>query len=278
MFLHKSKTEFLGREFVWLWTALAFQAGFANAGGFLACARYISHMTGFGTQVGIAISQLDYSMALEMFSAPLSFLAGAMTSAIAVDRRMAAGRRPNYLQVMAGLVFLFLLVSLGGVYGMFGAFGEPLILARDFTLMSLLCFACGMQNACFASLTRGQIRTTHLTGILTDIGITFVKVATIKTGRELILLKRTNFIRLLTFFSFSSGSAVSAVVFSKIQYSGFFLLVLSSGTMLLTMIYKQRKVDRRRDAFLRALESAPRIPKETAKASDKRQRLASPQK
>ena len=249
MFSHKSKNEFLGKEFVWLWGALAFQAGFANAGGFLACARFVSHMTGFGTLIGVSLSQFDYEEAIELISAPLSFLLGAMTSAMAVDRRVARGQRPNYLQVMAGLVLLFTVVAAGGIHGLFGPFGESREV-RDFTLMSLLCFACGMQNACFASLTRGQIRTTHLTGLLTDMGVTFVKLLFVAKAREKVVLSRTNKIRLLTFFSFSIGSAVSAIVFSRIQYAGFLFLVFSSSTMLLVVAFKQHQVDRSRELNL----------------------------
>lgn len=253
MFMTRKKHEFLSSEYVWLWAALAFQAGFANAGGFLACARYVSHMTGFGTQVGISLSQLNYDLAFDMISAPAAFLFGAMVSAMAVDRPMIQGKKPQHLVIMIGIISIFLVVTVGGISGIFGEFGEPLLLERDFILMSLLCFVCGMQNACFGSLTRGQIRTTHLTGILTDIGVTFVKLFYLeKKHRQTKLLKRVNYIRSITFLSFSIGSAISAILFRKLAFLGFGCLVVFSSVLFICMLLKERGLEKlisRRSAY-----------------------------
>lgn len=246
MFTQKTPYEFLSRDFAWLWAGLTFQAGFANAGGFLASARFVSHMTGFGTQVGISLSSLDYLQAIEMFSAPLSFLLGAMVSALAVDRPLMRGERPKYLRVMFGITMIFAVAAVGGINGVFGTFGEPLLLERDYALMCLLCFACGMQNACFVSVSRGQIRTTHMTGILTDIGIVAVRLMNLDKGaREAVVLARGNAIRILSFFSFALGSAISAVLFKRWEYWGFGLLTLFSLGLFLALAWVQAKVDRR---------------------------------
>ena len=247
MFSRPDRHEYLGRPYLWLWMTLAFQAGAANAGGFLACARFVSHMTGFGTQVGVSIAEFDFAIAAEMLSAPLSFLCGAMAAALLVDRPMLAGRPPKYLWVMATIVLIFGFVTVGGERGLFGDFGEPLRFQRDFALMAILCFACGMQNACFGSLTRGQIRTTHLTGILTDIGVTFVKLRYLEPRElETLRLRRMNLIRMLTFFSFSSGSAIFAVVFSQMGYAGFGMLTVLSSVLLSLTAYQQAQVQARR--------------------------------
>ena len=49
-----------------LWLSLAFQGGFMNAGGFLACHRFVSHVTGYGTHVGVALGREEYLGAFEM--------------------------------------------------------------------------------------------------------------------------------------------------------------------------------------------------------------------
>lgn len=247
MFMNPRRQEYLSRKYLWLWIALAAQAGFVNAGGFLACARFVSHMTGFGTQVGISLSQLDYLTSIELFCAPASFLFGAMASGVLIDRSLMFNRKPRYLSVMFGIFLIFLVVTAGGALGSFGDFGEPLVLTRDFELLSLLCFACGLQNACFGSLSRGQIRTTHMTGILTDIGVSFVKLFLLhgRKDRQTTVLQRVNFIRILTFISFSVGSAVSALVFKRWQYMGFVFPTVVSLLLFLTMAYKQSALELR---------------------------------
>jgi uncharacterized membrane protein YoaK (UPF0700 family) len=245
MFWKRRPYEYLSRSYVGFWFALAFQAGFANAGGFLACHRFVSHMTGFGTQMGVSMAHSEYFLAFEMLSAPLSFIAGAMVSAFFVDRRMALGKRPAYLTVMGIVSTVFLAVTWGGISGFFGEFGEPLLLSRDFGLLSLLCFACGMQNACFASLTLGQIRTTHLTGITTDMGTTWVKLRymdpeAIETKR----LRRVNAIRMGTFASFSVGSMIAAILFNHLGYRGFAVVVCFSVGIWAALALRQRKADR----------------------------------
>ena len=58
------------------------------------------------------------------------------------------------------------------------------MLQRDFLLLFALCFACGLQNGLFSGLTRGQVRTTHLTGPITDIGLNLTKVFTLGRGNR----------------------------------------------------------------------------------------------
>ena len=60
--------------------------------------------------------------------------------------------------------------------GWFGEFGEPLRLKRDYLLLALLCTASGLQNAVVSSLSGSIIRTTHLTGTTTDLGIGLIRV------------------------------------------------------------------------------------------------------
>ena len=247
MFTNRRKHEFLAPEFQTYWVSLAFQAGFVNTGGFLACARFVSHMTGFGTQVGISFSQGNYLLAFEMLSAPLSFVLGAMVSALAIDRPIVRSQPPHYLLVMLLIVTVYLGIAVAAAVGLFGRFGEELLYTRDFILMALLCFACGVQNACFSSLTRGQIRTTHLTGILTDIGISIVKIGYLPPlARETKVLRRVNYVRMITVLGFALGASISALLFSRLEYLAFFVPVGTSGALFCAMSIRARQRERRR--------------------------------
>jgi uncharacterized membrane protein YoaK (UPF0700 family) len=51
---------------MWVWFVAAFKAGFINSAGFLASGMFVSHMTGFGTQAGIALGTENYFFSLEL--------------------------------------------------------------------------------------------------------------------------------------------------------------------------------------------------------------------
>src|SRR4028118_954830 len=153
-----------------LWLLLAFQSGFINTGGFLACHRFVSHMSGYGTYVGVELGQRQYLGAFEMALAPLFFLAGAIYSGWLVDRRLILQQEPRVERGRMTTAALNLLIYLGEFSGWLGTFGEPLVLQRDFLLLFALCFACGLQNGLFTGLTNGKVRTTNMTGPITDTG------------------------------------------------------------------------------------------------------------
>lgn len=219
-------------RFVSLWALLAFQAGFINSLGFLACHRFVSHVTGFGTQVGISLGEGRYWHAVEMFSAPLAFIAGAWFNGLLTVARQSRGLVPRYdvvTTLMPGIIFILMC---GGVLGLFGPFGEPLEFNRDFILLASLCFICGMQNACFATLTKGQIRTTHLTGISTDLGTDLALTLYGKLNpldRKMAILR--NIKRTITFTGFSLGALLSAVISFKMGYWSFIVPLITSSVV-----------------------------------------------
>lgn len=223
-------------RFIGLWSLLAFQAGFINSVGFLACHRFVSHVTGFASQVGLTLGSGQYILALEMLSAPFAFIFGAWFNGYLTVARRSRGFAPHYDLVTMIIPALLFLLLFAGVHGVFGPFGEPLLLPRDFILLGVLSFICGLQNACFASLTNGQIRTTHLTGISTDIG---TELAMILNGslakEEMKQALQRNFMRLIIFFSFSLGAFISALVDGHLEYWS--LLIPSVTSSIVSIIF-----------------------------------------
>ncbi len=204
------KDKVLKSKYLPLWALLSFQAGFINSFGFLACGRFVSHVTGFGTQVGLAIGEGKWAFALEMFGTPFFFILGAFFSGLYTSARQARNLPPRYERVSAALPVLLLILLISGVQGLFGPFGEDLLYLHDFVLLFSLSFACGLQNACFTTLTGGFIRTTHLTGLSTDLGIDLSKSMFGNGSRaEQSVLKRSNISRISCFLAFAAGSIVS---------------------------------------------------------------------
>ena len=149
---------------------LAFVAGAANAGGFLAVGQYTSHMTGIVSGVADHLVLSNIRLALAGLAAVVAFMSGAMVSAILVNcarRKRLHGRFSIPLLLESALLLVF------GLMGARLAAHTGLLLPLT---VLLLCFLMGLQNAVITKVSRAVIRTTHTTGLITDIGIELGKL------------------------------------------------------------------------------------------------------
>jgi uncharacterized membrane protein YoaK (UPF0700 family) len=145
--------------------ALAFVAGAINAGGFLAVRQYTSHMTGIVSSMadGLVLGAAD--VALSGLGGLLSFLLGAVASAMLINYARRRG------MVSAYALPLLLEAALLLCFGMAGGALQDLHAVFVPATVMLLCFIMGLQNALISKISRCEIRTTHITGTVTDIGI-----------------------------------------------------------------------------------------------------------
>lgn len=149
---------------------LTFTAGAVNAGGFLAVQQYTSHMSGIVSMMADHLALGGVIVVLQGLAALLSFLAGAASSAFLIN----FGRR-SHLTSEYAMPLLYEAVLLLG----FGLLGANLETLRWFYVpgtVMLLCYIMGLQNAMITKLSRSEIRTTHVTGMVTDIGIELGKL------------------------------------------------------------------------------------------------------
>lgn len=143
-------------------TVLAGVAGAVNAGGFFVVGQYTSHMTGYLSQMADMLVIGNFVVALNGLLAIMAFIIGAATSAVLVNWARTHHLAKQYaLPISVQGLFLFLFSFAGYVNGVF----------PNFLLLMLLCFLMGMQNATITKLSKSRIRTTHVTGMITDIGI-----------------------------------------------------------------------------------------------------------
>jgi uncharacterized membrane protein YoaK (UPF0700 family) len=144
---------------------LTFAAGAANAGGFMAVGQYTSHMSGIVSAMADHLTLGQAALVGAGLSAFLAFVAGAATSAILVNWARRRGLRSEYaLPLMLEAVLLALFALIGPRLQSWAWALVPL------TVM-LLCFIMGLQNAIITKLSQARIRTTHITGLVTDMGI-----------------------------------------------------------------------------------------------------------
>lgn len=180
---------------------LAFVAGAINAGGFLAVHQYTSHMTGIVSAMTDNLADGAFDFVLAGFGALLSFMIGAAVSAIIVNYARRHHMRSEYaLPLLLEAILLLFFGVLGARLARMEGLFVPL------TVM-LLCFIMGLQNAVITKLSHAEIRTTHVTGIVTDIGIELGKLlywnADAKAQHQRVRANRTRLmvhIGLLVFF------------------------------------------------------------------------------
>ncbi|MBT2337075.1 DUF1275 domain-containing protein [Variovorax paradoxus] len=150
---------------------LAFNAGAVNAGGFLVLHMYTSHMTGFASQLADGLVLGNSRLLLNALGAVLAFLSGAAVCAVLVNW----GRQHRLHSVYA--LPLLLEAALMFPFGLMGA--VTLTWATPFAVpltVLLLSFIMGLQNAVASKTSGGSIRTTHMTGNITDLGMEIGKL------------------------------------------------------------------------------------------------------
>jgi uncharacterized membrane protein YoaK (UPF0700 family) len=146
------------QKWVWLGAAtLSFSSGMINVIALSGFAhKAATHMTGIVSIFSIALAANQKSVIIETFFILISFFAGAFISGLIIrDGHLKMGRRYGFaLALESGFLFL-------AAYG----FVNNLIWGEYFA-----CAAAGLQNALASTYSGTIVRTTHLTGILTDLG------------------------------------------------------------------------------------------------------------
>jgi len=204
------------------WLCLVFASGCVNSGGWIAAAKFTTHVTGFATLFGIYLSRNHWLEAAAICSIPVYFMAGAMISALLVDRRIQKDQTPLYglpVLLSAGLLAV---AALGGDSGWFGIFGIDSGVSDDYVLLLVLALASGLQNAAVTTATGAVMRATHMTGLTTDLGLGLVRFFYI-SGPERRIEVRSTMIRILTLTFFVGGSVAGAFFFLTMQYQGFLI-------------------------------------------------------
>jgi uncharacterized membrane protein YoaK (UPF0700 family) len=165
LYLRLAARERDRRTNVALGTILAAVAGAINAGGFLAVHRYTSHMTGIVSEIADSLVLGHVAFAMAGLSSLIAFVLGAATTAALVNWARRQDLHSEY--AIALLVEAVLLV----LFGVLGANLELLVDVFVPSTVLLLCFLMGLQNAMITKVSKAEIRTTHLTGVVTDLGI-----------------------------------------------------------------------------------------------------------
>jgi uncharacterized membrane protein YoaK (UPF0700 family) len=187
-------------------------AGSLNAGAFLLVGQYTSHMTGIVSSVADNLVIGAGWASAAGAGALMAFTVGAAASAMLINWYRRQGSRTPYAAP------LLLEAVLLAAFGLAGAVlpSSPTLLAIG---IPLFCFLMGLQNATITKVSGARMRTTHMTGIVTDIGIELGKLTYWNRGGDvaasLVLADRAKLLLLASLLScFFAGGVAGAVAFS----------------------------------------------------------------
>src|SRR4051812_40845722 len=149
--------------------SLAWIGGFTNVVALGAMGTLVSNVSGTATWLGEAIGLRDLHGTLFFGSLLISFVAGAVISALTTETAARRGWRSKYILPIAleaaVLAFVATYLTKHPI-----AHGE---IAHE--MACLAAFAMGVQNATITKISGAVVRTTHVTGIFTDVGIEAVQ-------------------------------------------------------------------------------------------------------
>jgi uncharacterized membrane protein YoaK (UPF0700 family) len=200
------------------WMMLAFSSGCTNAVAVVACERYVTHVTGTVTRLGMEVARLgillDFAIVLGCF------VAGAMLSSFLINGRARRGLEPFHALPLVIVALATAAIAVMGRIGWLGPFGGTLDEPRDFVLLAVLSFASGLQNAAVATSTGLLVRTTHLTGPATDLGIHLVELAYVR-GEERRRTRQHALLRAGKIVAFAIGAGVGVSLAHALGFLAF---------------------------------------------------------
>ena len=192
-------------------------AGATNAVGLLGFEHQaVSHLTGTSTLLGVSLAELRLGASVHMLGIICSFVLGAVASGFIVGNvALQLGRHYSFALLLESLLLLGALAALTHN----STFGHYLASA-----------ACGLQNGMVSTYSGAVVRTTHVTGLFTDLG---TMMGAALRGHPLNM--RQAILYLLLIAGFVLGGIIAAILFERVQI--YALLFPASGAAALAATY-----------------------------------------
>ena len=191
---------------IWI-LSLTFASGFLNAVSFLLFKHYVTHHTGTLTQLGIHLSQINLQAILDLVLVIGVFVIGAICSGLLFPSEVFhPKKRYGGILIYSSLVLLLML----------------LLQIKNNHLYFYLSFMAGIQNGMFVFYRGMIVRSTHMTGTLTDFGLSLGRYLKTKsaTYRFRVFFQLSN----LTIFLLGSLTAMMIYLWVGVEVLYFVVL------------------------------------------------------
>ena len=200
----------------WVWVGaglLASVAGMVNVVGYLGFEHQaVTHLTGTTTLLGEAVARGDLRAILHLGAVAIAFMLGAALSGVLIqESTLRLGRRYGVALAIESLL-------------LFGAI--PLFRHGQLAGAMLAAMACGLQNAMATTYSGAVIRTSHLSGMFTDLGIGLGHAL-----RGMPMQTRRLLLCALIISGFFTGAVLGGLLFLRFGYGALMVPATITGSI-----------------------------------------------
>jgi uncharacterized membrane protein YoaK (UPF0700 family) len=229
MFRHKGKTRTLKHN-LRIASLLSFVAGIANVVGFLSVKRLTTNVTGHFAFFVDEIFKLNFWQGFIYFLYIFFFFLGSFASNLLVEIISKTSDRLIYIiPTIIESIILFLLA----------VFGQFLITKNPDLLACSLLFAMGLQNSLVTTISNATVRTTHLTGLFTDLGIELSQLFFYKQKDQKDKLYSSIKLRLTIITFFFLGGLFGGILYSTLKL---YVLAIAATVLIIGITYDDLKL------------------------------------
>lgn len=227
MFRHHGKGRTLAHN-LRLATLLSFVAGMVNICGVFSVKTLTTNVTGHFAFFAEEIILENYTIAFIFILYVLFFLFGSFLSGLLTE--ITSRSKSNIPPALPPMVVEILVLILVWLYSyLYGTAGNNV-----HVIVSALLFAMGVQNSLVTQVSESIVRTTHLTGLFTDLGIELAQLIFYRAPSEIKRLQQSIYLRTAIILFFFIGCIVGGFLF---KYYELKTLLVASSFLILTLFY-----------------------------------------
>jgi uncharacterized membrane protein YoaK (UPF0700 family) len=236
MFRHKGKSRSF-KQNIGIASLLAFVAGIVNVVGFLAVKQLTTNVTGhFAFMVEEAL-EINLHQSFFYFIYIFSFFLGAFFSNFLIE--LTGKVTDKYIFVIPVMTEAIILTII--------AFLDFKFIVQNPNLIACaMLFAMGLQNSLVTTISNSVVRTTHLTGLFTDLGIEISQLFFFKSREQHQILISSIKLRVTIISTFFLGGILAGTLFSELKMKTLLIatLTLIIGLMIdyITLKIRQKKL------------------------------------
>jgi len=226
MFRHKGKRRTFTHN-LRLAAILSFIAGLVNITGLLSLKILTTNVTGHFAFFSEEFIFKDYVNAFVYLLFIGSFLLGAFFANVMAET---AARIKPFLSQAAPLFVEAMLLAIIGIYGVYYHSSD----SNKWYIAAGLLFTMGVQNSSVTHISQAKVRTTHLTGLFTDLGIELSQFFFYKKQAERGILFKSIYIKLIIILFFFLGCVIGGFLYKLFNLG---ILLIASAFLLMALSY-----------------------------------------
>ncbi len=224
--LRQSKDDRTLRENLMLASSTAFVSGVINVAGMVAFLAFTSNITGHVANLANHFVQQNFREIVVFMLWLFMFFMGAFAANFIIR---SLEHKSLYRAHATPIIIEIVILLLVAIYG--NNFYNENRTERELVIAALL-FAIGLQNSLVSIISGGLIKTSHLTGLFTDLGGEISEWLHPRTGKS-VIIKNKIYIRVTILAFYFIGGIVGGYFFDRYNFAVFYFVPL----ILITILY-----------------------------------------